>query len=119
VYSHDVLDHFQNPRNAGEIEAPDASAELQNPACGDILQITLKLEEGRIANIRFRAQGCVPTIACASALTELVRGRTPDEARLLRREDLVKLVGGLPEASSHAGYLAIDTLNLLLLKLRL
>jgi nitrogen fixation NifU-like protein len=114
VYSAEVLDHFQNPRNAGDVESPDASAELENPACGDILRLTLKLDGGRIAEIRFRAKGCVPAIACGSALTELVKGRTPDEARLLTREDLVRAVGGLPDASSHASHLAIDTLHTLL-----
>ena len=71
VYSAELLDHFQNPRNAGEIEAPDSLARLQNPACGDILELTLKLDGRRIADIRFRAKGCVPAMACGSAITEL------------------------------------------------
>jgi nitrogen fixation NifU-like protein len=114
VYSSGVLDHFENPRNAGDVELPDASAELENPACGDILRLTLKLQAGRIADIRFRAKGCVPTIACGSALTESVRGKTVEEARRLSREGLVQAVGGLPAASAHASYLAIDTLSALL-----
>jgi len=118
VYSAAVLDHFENPRNTGDVEVPDASAELENPACGDILRLTLKLDAGRISEIRFRAKGCVSAIACGSALTELVRGRTPDEARSLSRAELVRTVGGLPEASSHASYLAIDTLQALLQTLR-
>jgi nitrogen fixation NifU-like protein len=118
VYSTEVLDHFQNPRNPGDIESPDASAELENPACGDILRLTLKLEAGRIAEIRFRAKGCVPAMACGSAITELVKGTTPDEARLLSRDELIRTVGGLPEASSHASHLAIDTLHTLLQRLR-
>jgi NifU-like protein involved in Fe-S cluster formation len=114
VYSPEVLDHFQNPRNAGEIATPDAVAELQNPACGDVLRFTLKLDGERLADIRFRAKGCVPVMACGSAITELVKGRTLDEARHLRREDVVRIVGGLPEASTHASHLAIDTLKTLL-----
>jgi nitrogen fixation protein NifU and related proteins len=110
VYSAELLDHFENPRNTGEVESPDAAAQLENPACGDILELTLKLEGKRIANIRFRAKGCVPTIACGSAITELVKGKNVDEARQLRREELVQKVGGLPQASDHASHLALDTL---------
>ena len=117
VYSPAVLDHFQNPRNAGDVESPDASAELENPACGDVLRLTVKVDAGRIADVRFRAKGCVSAIACGSALTELLMGRTLEEARQLCREELVRAVGGLPEASAHASHLAIDTLGSLLQKL--
>lgn len=98
----------------GEIEGPDSSAQLENPACGDVLKLTLKLEGGRIADIRFLAKGCVPAMACGSAITELAKGKTVDEARQLSREDVVQKVDGLPEASGHASHLAIDTLNALL-----
>jgi nitrogen fixation NifU-like protein len=119
VYSPEILDHFQNPRNAGEVEAPDSTAQLENPACGDILELSLKLEktklEGkRIADIRFRAKGCVPAMACGSAITELVKGRSVEEARQLSREELVRKIGGLPQASAHASHLAMDTLAALL-----
>ena len=114
MYSAELLDHFQNPRNAGQIEAPDRAARLENPACGDILELTLKLEGRRIADIRFRAKGCVPAMACGSAITELAKGKNIDEARQLSREELVKKVGGLPQASAHASHLAIDTLAALL-----
>ena len=114
VYSAELLDHFQNPRNAGEIEAPDSTARLENPACGDILELMLKLEGKRIADIRFRAKGCVPAMACGSAITELIKGKNVDEARHVSREELVRKVGGLPQASSHASHLAMDTLAALL-----
>jgi nitrogen fixation NifU-like protein len=117
MYSSEVLDHFQNPRNPGEVANPDASAQLENPACGDVLKLTLRIHDGRVEEIRFLAQGCVPTMACASLLTELVQGRTIDEARRLRREDLVRVLGGLPPASTHASHLAIDTLAALLQQL--
>ena len=116
MYSPEVLDHFENPRNAGEVETPDASAQLENPACGDVLKLTLKLDGDRIADIRFRAKGCVPAMACGSAITELVKGRKVEEARKVSREELVRKLGGLPEASSHAGHLAVDTLRALLAK---
>jgi len=118
VYSAQLLDHFENPRNAGEVEAADRVARLENPVCGDILELSLRVEttlEGRrIAEIRFRAKGCVPAMACASALTELIEGKTLDQARQLSREELVCKVGGLPQASDHASHLAIDTLAALL-----
>jgi nitrogen fixation NifU-like protein len=117
VYSAELLDHFQNPRNAGEVEAPDAVAQLENPACGDILELTLKLAGERIAEIRFRAKGCVPAMACGSAITELIKGKTVEEARQVSREELVRKVGGLPHASAHASHLAMDTLTALLQKL--
>ncbi len=109
-----MLDHFQNPRNAGDVPNPDASAQLENPACGDILKLTLRMIDGHIAEIRFRAKGCVPAMACGSLVTELVKGKTPQEARKLTREDLISSIGGLPEASSHASHLAIDALNAVL-----
>jgi NifU-like protein involved in Fe-S cluster formation len=119
VYSRELLDHFQHPRNAGQIDAPDASAQLENPICGDILELSARLEktklEGtRIAEIRFRAKGCVPAMACGSAITELIKGKTVDEARRVTREGLIRKIGGLPEASSHASHLAMETLAALL-----
>ena len=128
MYSEAVLDHFQNPRNAGEFETPDRSVRLENPVCGDILELSLKLDElksanrfennnagaRRIADIRFRAKGCVPAMACGSAITELVTGKSIAEARKVSREELVRKVGGLPPASDHASHLAIDTLAALL-----
>lgn len=118
MYSAELLDHFQNPRNAGELETPDATARLENPVCGDILELSLKLEktklETRIADIRFRVKGCVPAMACGSAITELVKGKNVDEARKISREELVQKVGGLPQASAHASHLAMETLAALL-----
>jgi nitrogen fixation NifU-like protein len=110
MYSPQVLDHFEHPRNAGAVTEPDASVRIENPACGDVLELTLKVAGGRIVEIRFRAKGCVAAMACGSALTGLVRGKTVEEAAKLSREELVRAVGGLPPASSHAGHLAIDAL---------
>ena len=111
MYSPQLLDHFEHPRNAGEIAEPDASVELSNPACGDVLKLTFKAGGGRIVEARFLAKGCVPAMACGSALTELVRGRTIVDAAQLKREEVEKAVGGLPEASGHASHLAIDALK--------
>lgn len=110
MYSAQLLDHFQNPRNAGDVSGADAVAEIENPACGDVLRLSLKINSGRVAEIRFKAKGCVPAMACASALTELVAGQTLDEIRALKRESLIAAVGGLPQASTHAAQLALDAL---------
>jgi nitrogen fixation NifU-like protein len=110
MYSAQVLDHFEHPRNAGAVENPDASVRIENPACGDVLELTLKIAGGKIAEIRFRAKGCVAAMACGSAITELAGGKSVEAAKKLNREELVQTVGGLPEASSHAGHLAMDAL---------
>lgn len=118
MYSPQLLDHFQNPRNAGDLPDADATVEIENPVCGDVVRLSLKLHDGRITKIKFKAQGCVPAIACASALTELASGKTVDEARALTRENLILAVGTLPQASSHAAQLAIDALAALLINVR-
>lgn len=111
MFSAQLLDHFQFPRNAGEIEGADASVQVENPACGDILQLALKVDSGRITKARFRAKGCVAAMACGSCLTEMVQGKTVTEASKVRREDLIAALAGLPEASGHAAHLAIDALT--------
>jgi nitrogen fixation NifU-like protein len=117
MYSKRVLDHFQQPRNAGELPGADAEVEVENPACGDILRVAARLDGQRISDIRFRARGCTAAIAAGSAITELLKGRTLEEARSLRREDLVDALGGLPNESMHASYLALDAVKMLLQKL--
>ncbi|HEY1648475.1 MAG TPA: iron-sulfur cluster assembly scaffold protein [Terracidiphilus sp.] len=111
MYSREVLDHFEHPRNAGVVTDPDASVQIENPACGDILKLTFKLADEHIGEVRFQAKGCVASMACGSALTELVRGRTIEQARELSREELLGAVGGLPAASMHASHLAMDALT--------
>jgi nitrogen fixation NifU-like protein len=111
MYSPQLLDHFQNPRNAGDVTDADATVEIENPACGDVLRLSLKVKSGCIAEIRFKAKGCVPSMACASALTELVAGQPLMECRNLQRDALIAAVGGLPQASTHAAQLALDALS--------
>ena len=111
MYSPQLLDHFQNPRNAGEVAAADAVAEISNPVCGDVIRLSLQIRGDRIVEIRFKAKGCVPSMACASALTELAQGKTIYEARTLKRDDVVAAVGDVPPASSHAAQLALDALS--------
>jgi nitrogen fixation NifU-like protein len=110
MYSPQVLDHFEHPRNAGAVANPDASVQIENPACGDVLKLTLKLSGDHIEEIRFLAKGCVCSMACGSALTELVQGKTIQQARELERDQLVSAVGELPPASMHASHQAMDAL---------
>jgi nitrogen fixation protein NifU and related proteins len=114
MYSAQLLDHFQKPRNAGDLSNPDATAEIENPVCGDVIRLSLNVQANRIQQIRFKAKGCVPAIACGSALTELVLGKTTQEVRALKRDDLIAAVGGLPQASTHAAQLALDALSVAL-----
>ncbi len=114
MYSPQVLDHFQNPRNPGVVPDADVRVEIENPACGDVLELTAKITNLRIEEIRFRAKGCVAAMACASALTEIISGILVTEALQVQREEVLKKVGGLPEASGHAAYLAMDALHALL-----
>jgi len=118
MYSAQLLDHFQNPRNAGDLPDAEATVEIENPVCGDAIRLSLKFDAGRIAEIKFKAKGCVPAMACGSALTELVMGKTAEDARMLTREDLVRAVGGLPQASSHAAQLALDALSAALAQIK-
>lgn len=111
MYSAQVLDHFERPRNVGDIENATAKAKMENPACGDVLELALRVSEGRIEEVRYRAKGCVPAIACGSALTEMIAGKTISDARKVRRVELVMKLGGLPTASLHASHLAIDVLT--------
>lgn len=116
MYSPQLLDHFQRPRNAGELADADAYVRVENPACGDILELSAKFESGRIGAIRFRAKGCVPAMACGSLVTELANGRTVTEAKKISRAMIEKQIGGVPEASGHAAQLANDALHALLEK---
>ncbi|HEV2399040.1 MAG TPA: iron-sulfur cluster assembly scaffold protein [Candidatus Sulfotelmatobacter sp.] len=117
MYSPQLLDHFQNPRHAGDLADADAVVESENPVCGDVIRLSLKVADGRIANVAFKAKGCVPAMACGSAIAELAFGKTLCEARGLSRHDVVDCVGGLPQASSHAAQLALDALSAALAKL--
>ncbi len=110
MYSKQGLDHFEHPRNAGVVVDPDASVQIENPACGDVLKLTLRISCERIDAVRFLAKGCVCSMACGSVLTELVQGKSIRQARELDRQQIVSAVGGLPPASMHASHLAMDAL---------
>lgn len=111
AYSHIFKDHLENPRNGGELDDPDVVAEETNPVCGDRLRLALGINEGTIAAARFLAYGCPPVLVCGSALTELIEGKTAEEALQVTRKQLVESVGGLPLRKQHAAALAIETLR--------
>ena len=111
-YTDKVMDHFMNPRNVGEIENPDGFGEVGNAACGDALRLTFKLDrDGRIADVKFKTFGCASAIASSSALTELVKGMTLDEAKKVTNQDIVKLLGELPEAKMHCSVMGMEALQ--------
>jgi nitrogen fixation NifU-like protein len=111
MYSQQVLDHFEHPRNAGELAEADARVRVENPACGDILELSIRVVGGRIDAVRFLAKGCVPAMACGSLITEMIAGKTIQEASALGKEAVVKGIGGLPQASGHAAQLAVDAVR--------
>jgi nitrogen fixation protein NifU and related proteins len=117
-YSAKVLDHFEHPRNVGDLPDADAEARLEHPVCGDIMKLAIKVAEGRIVVVRYRTRGCVASIAAGSCLTEMIQGKSLQEAAALQREQLVEALGGLSNASVHASHLALDALNRVLDKLK-
>jgi nitrogen fixation protein NifU and related proteins len=116
MYSPELLDHFEHPRNVGELQAPDVIAETQNPACGDIMRLALKLSDQKIEEVRYKTRGCVASIACGSALTEMIAGKSLQQAEVVTREALLAKIGGLQTESMHASHLAIDCLKAALRK---
>ncbi len=96
-YNPTVLEHFLNPRNTGEVDRPTHVAQVTNPVCGDMMKLTLRIQDGVIREARAKTFGCAAAIACSSVLTELLVGRPLVEARNIRDVDLVERLGGLPE----------------------
>jgi nitrogen fixation NifU-like protein len=117
LYSPAVLDHFKNPRNAGELPGATAEVEVTNPVCGDILQFSVRVQDGRITEARFKTRGCVAAIACASYLTEFVRGKSAAEVCDTTPQQVADGLGGLPPATHHAAELACEALRVVLEKL--
>jgi len=110
-YSSIVIDHFQRPRNLGDLADADAVAEVENPACGDRTRLAVQLQDGRITAARFRAEGCPAAIAASSITTELITGRTLEEAEQLRDQDVAAALGGLPRNKLHCSVLAEDVIR--------
>jgi nitrogen fixation protein NifU and related proteins len=114
MHSKRLLDHFRNPRNAGELPPPALRVDVENPACGDLLRLTARFEEGRVAEARFQTRGCTASIAAASALTEWMTGKSRAELGTLVAPVIEEALGGLEPASKHAAVLCVDAVKQLL-----
>ena len=110
-YNKTVLDHFQNPRNMGDMENPDAEATVGNPMCGDVMKIMLKIKDDAIADIKFQTMGCAAAIATSSMATELAKGLAIEEAKKITKESVAKALGELPPIKIHCSNLAADALK--------
>jgi len=111
MYNETVMEHFTNPRNVGEIEDADGIGEVGSPQCGDIMRIYLKIEDNIIKDIRFKTFGCASAIASSSIMTEMVKGKTVEEALKLTNKDVVEKLGGLPAPKIHCSVLAEDAIR--------
>ena len=111
MYSQKVMEHFMNPRNVGEVEDPDGVGEVGNPVCGDVMRITIKVTDGRIADIKFKTLGCGAAIATSSIITEMAKGMTLEEAVKVSRTAVAEALDGLPPNKMHCSNLAADGLH--------
>jgi nitrogen fixation protein NifU and related proteins len=118
MHSERLLDHFQNPRNPGELPPPAVRVDVTNPACGDLLRLTARVENGRVKEARFLTRGCTASIAASSALTECLTGKSVDELPAVTAAMIEEAVGGLEPASKHAAVLCIDATRQLVRELR-
>lgn len=111
-YSKNVLEHFRNPRNMGEMKNPDAEATVGNPTCGDVMKIMIKVKDNKIFDIKFQTMGCAAAIASSSMLTVLAKGKSLSEAKKISNEDVARALGELPPIKIHCSNLAADALKL-------
>jgi nitrogen fixation NifU-like protein len=118
MYSETLLDHFHHPRNVGEIAEASLVVEASNPVCGDLMKLWAVVREGGIQEVKFKAAGCVPSVACGSWLTEAILSRSLEELSTLTPDQVDAGMGGLPPASRHAAVLAVDALKRLLERIR-
>ena len=112
MYSEKVMDHFSNPRNVGEIDNPDGVGQVGNPVCGDVMKLTVKIDDGKISDVKFKTFGCGAAVATSSMITELVKGKTIDEARAISNKVVADALDGLPPQKMHCSNLAADALHL-------
>src|ERR1019366_4794987 len=115
--SPELIEHFRNPRNVGELPAPAITIEVSNPICGDILRLSVLIEGGRVMRSGFKVRGCTASIAAGSALTELIAGRDQAGLKQLTAADVESAVGGLSNESKHAAVLCVDAIRVLIPRL--
>jgi nitrogen fixation NifU-like protein len=111
MYSELVMEHFTNPRNVGVIEDADGVGKVGNPLCGDVMEMFIKVEEGRIADVKFRTFGCGAAIATSSIATEMIKGKRTEEAVQLSNKAVADALGGLPAQKMHCSNLAADAVR--------
>jgi nitrogen fixation NifU-like protein len=111
LYSEKVMEHFNNPRNVGVIDDADGVGEVGNPVCGDVMKITIKVDDDRITDIKFQTLGCGAAIATSSIVTELAKGMTLQEAVAITKQQVADELGGLPPVKMHCSVLATDGLK--------
>ncbi len=111
LYNPTVMDHFMNPRNMGDLKDADGVGEVGAAACGDIMKISLKIKDGKIEDARFKTFGCGSAIASSSMATELIKGRTIEEAMSFSNQEVVSALGGLPPVKIHCSVLAEEALK--------
>jgi nitrogen fixation NifU-like protein len=111
MYSEKVMDHFQHPRNVGQLPDADGIGEMGNPVCGDIMKLYIKVRDDRIEDVKFQTFGCGAAIATSSMMTELVMGKTLDEAERVTRKNVAEALDGLPPNKMHCSNLAADALH--------
>ncbi len=111
MYTEKAKEHFFHPRNVGEIKDPDGYGKVGNPICGDVMAIYIKVKDNKIVDIKFKTFGCLAAIATSSVLTEMVKGKTLDEALKITRDDVANELGGLPAIKMHCSNLAADALH--------
>ena len=112
LYSEKVMDHFRNPRNIGEMENPDGIGYVGNPVCGDIMELYIKVKDNIITDAKFKTFGCGAAIATSSMVTELVKGKTIEEAQQISNRAVAEALGGLPPVKMHCSVLAEEALKL-------
>jgi len=112
LYGDKVMEHFRNPRNAGDMENPDGVGHVGNPVCGDIMELYIRVKDNVITDARFKTFGCGAAIATSSMVTELVKGKTIEEARQISNQAVAEALGGLPKVKMHCSVLAEEALNL-------
>jgi len=117
MYSDAILEHFRSPHNAGDLVDATATVEVTNPVCGDVLRLAIRMENNQIAVARFKTQGCVAAIASSSVLTDLLAGKSLEEARRITPAQISDALGGLPPATFHAAQLCADAVANLARKL--
>src|SRR4030042_1206617 len=111
IYSEKVMDHFNNPRNVGEMESPDGIGHVGNPVCGDIMELYIKVKDNIITDARFKTFGCGAAIATSSMVTEMVKGKSIDEALKISNRAVAEALGGLPPVKMHCSVLAEEALR--------